>query len=387
MLFLQNYSFIVHTPVYIGRECVLKNASVFDTYGKKAYIITSDFGTFRNHALEDMKQALESREIEYRVNSSVISNPPVESVKEIADDCRAWHPDFLVAVGGGSSLDTAKGVSVLLPHPDEDPYTVFWGSGTSAAGRHTTIHNESTIPILMAPTTAGTGSEVTAGAVLTRADLDTKITIFQNVFCEVAFFDPRYIAESPRDLLHAGVMDALSHVVESYVNVKSNPMTRAVGEIGMRMFSQFKDRLLTDELTEQDYQDMLIASYFDGIAFQCGTALPHGMGYPLSHHKGVLHGLACAVFLGEYLRAFHDQSIVRPVVERCGFADVDEFAGYIRKFMEQDLDFTVTEAEIEEYVEQFCSQESHRLKRHPEPITREEISGIFHRSLAGFVKK
>ena len=93
-----------------------------------------------------------------------------------------------------------------------------------------------------------------------------------------------------------GLMDALSHFIESYVNVKSNVMTRALDEMGMKMFANFKDHVLEGKLTMQDYEDMLVASFFDGIAFQCGTGLPHGMGYPLSHHKGVPHGLACGIF-------------------------------------------------------------------------------------------
>ena len=379
---MSSFSFVVHTPVYVGPNCVRENAAVLKRYGKKAYVITSDFGPCRHVSLEDMEAALKEQGIEYKVNMSVIENPPVESVKEITDDVRAFGPDFLVAVGGGSSLDTAKAVSVLLPHPDEDPYKVFWGDGA----RHATLYNETTMPIIMAPTTAGTGSEVTAGAVLTRADIDTKLVIFQNVFCEVAFFDPRYISDSPSELLHTGMMDALCHAIESYVNVKSNDMTRAMGEIGMRMFSKFKDRVLTNELTEEDYQNMLIASYYDGMAFQCGTALPHGMGYDLSHFKHVHHGLACGIFQAEYLRAFKDQSLVRPVVEMCGFQDIDEFADYIQKFMAMDVHMECTEEEVREWAKRFCVNEAHRLKRHPEPIGVEEVTDIYLKSLKNYIK-
>lgn len=384
---MNNYSFVIHTPAYIGPNCVRDNADVLKAYGKKAYILTSDFGKYRNYALGDMEAALKEQNIAYLVDATVEINPPVESIQRITDNCRKFGPDFLIAVGGGATLDTAKAVSVLLPYPDANPYELFWGTGTSAVGRHTTLQNESTLPIIMAPTTAGTGSEVTASSVLTRADLDTKIIIYQNVFCELAFLDPRYIMDSPRELLHTGVMDALCHAVESYVNIKSNDMTRSMGEVGMKMFSKFKDRLLSNDLTEQDYQDMLVASYFDGMAFQCGTALPHGMGYPLSHHKDVLHGLACGIFLAEYLRSFKNQEIVEPVIRLCGFRSVDEFSAYIQKFMQMDVHFEVTKEEIEEYIDLFCTQEAHRLKRHPEPIGRAEVAEIYYKSLAPYIKK
>jgi alcohol dehydrogenase len=379
---MSNFSFVVHTPVYVGPNCIKANAEQLKKYGKRAFLITSDFGKFRHYALEDMEENLKGQGIEYKVNKKVIENPPVESVKEITEDARNFNPDFLIAVGGGSSLDTAKAVSVLLPHPDKDPYQVFWGDDA----RHTSLYSEGALPLIVAPTTAGTGSEVTAGAVLTRADIDTKITIYQNVFCDLAFLDPRYIQDSPPELLHTGLMDALCHAVESYVNVKSNDMTRAMGEIGMKMFAKFKDNVLTGKLTESDYQNMLIASYYDGMAFQCGTALPHGMGYPLSHHKGVYHGLACGIFQAEYLRAFKDQSLVEPVIEMCGFDNIDKFAEYIQRFIAMDVHMEVTEREVREWAELFCKQEAHRLKRHPEPIGLVEVTDIYLKSLANYIR-
>lgn len=378
---MSNYSFVVHTPVYVGRECVKEHADQFKKFGQRAFIITSDFGEYKNHALEDMKETLISQGITFEMTDEVIENPPVESVEKITNKVREFNPDFIIAVGGGSSLDTAKAVSVLLPFPDKDPYQVFWGDGE----RHSTLYSEGTLPLIMAPTTAGTGSEVTAAAVLTRADIDTKLTIFQNVFCDLAFLDPRYIQDAPLELLHTGIMDALCHAIESYVNIKSNDMTRAMGEVGMKMFAKFKDNLLTGNLTESDYQNMLVASYFDGMAFQCGTSLPHGMGYALSHHKGVHHGLACGIFQGEFLRSFKDQSLVEPIIKMCGFSDVDEFVDYIQKFIEMDIDLEVTESEVKKWAELFCVNEAHRLKRHPEELGLQEITNIYMKSLKNFI--
>lgn len=378
----KNYSFVVHTPAYVGANCMKEHADVFKHYGDRAFVITTDFGEFKHYSLEDIEDVLHSQGIKYAVNMDIEENPPVESVKKIADIVREYNPDFLVAVGGGAALDTAKAVSVLLPHPDEDPYEVFWGDGA----RHSTLYNETTLPIIMAPTTAGTGSEVTAGAVLTREDIDTKLVIYQNVFAELAFLDPRYIKDSPRDLLHAGMMDALSHAIESYVNVKSNDMTRMMGETGMKMFATFKDRVLTDSLTEEDYQNMLIASYYDGMAFQCGTALPHGMGYDLSHFKGVLHGLACGVFQAEYLRSFSNKELVQHVVELCGFRDIDDFADYVQKFISMDVQMECTEEEVRGWAKRFCVNEAHRLERHPEPIDVEGITDIYLKSLKNYIK-
>ena len=375
--------FNVQTPIYVGENCMEKHADVFKPLGKRAYLFTSDFGDARNYGKEDVTRICDSQGIAFEICDEVEENPSVESIQRITEKVRAFQPDFLIAVGGGSVMDTAKAVSILLPHPDEDPYQVFWDG---EAFRHTTPYSEGTLPLVVAPTTAGTGSEVTSAAVLTRADKDTKQVFSQNVYCDLAFLDPRYIMDSPRILLHVGLMDALSHSIESHVNVKSNVMTRTMGEIGMKMFARFKDHVLADELTMQDYQDMLVASFFDGIAFQCGTGLPHGMGYPLSHHKNVPHGLACGIFQAEYLRSFKDQSYVTPILECCGFNNIDEFADYIQKFMEKDVHFEVTEAELEEWAKLFCVQEAHRLQRHPEKVGEQEILDIYRKSLKNYIR-
>lgn len=373
--------FNVQTPVYVGENCMKNHADALKMYGRRAYIITSDFGRVHNYGKEDCEEVLKSLGIAYKINEKVIENPPVESVVEMTREVKDFKPDFLIAIGGGSSMDTAKAVSVLLPRLAEDPYHVFWGDGA----KHTTVNSEGSLPLVVAPTTAGTGSEVTGHAVLTRADKDTKQVFFQNVFCDLAFLDPRYIKDSHISLLHTGMMDALSHSIESYVNVKSNVMTRAMAEVGMKMFARFKDRVLTGELTMQDYEDMLIASFFDGIAFQCGTDLPHGMGYPLSHHKHISHGLACGILQAEFLRSFKDQSLVEPIIHCCGFDDIDGFAAYIQAFMAQDISLGVTEAELLEWSDLFMVQEAHRLKRHPEPIDRDGILDIYRKSLEKYI--
>ncbi|MCC8025017.1 MAG: iron-containing alcohol dehydrogenase [Clostridium sp.] len=379
---MKDMKFNVQTPVFVGENCLKKNALQLKPFGKKAYVITSDFGACRHYSLEDMEEVLTSLGIEYKVNKGAAENPPVEVCAEMTEEVRAYAPDFLVAVGGGSSLDTAKAVDILLSHPGENPYEVFYNKNDAP---HTTIYSEGRLPLIACPTTAGTGSEVTGYACLTRADTDTKLAVYQNVFCSLAFLDPRYIREAPKALLHTGVMDALCHSVESYVNVRSNVMNRAMGEVGMKMFATFKDNMLNDALTDEDYGNMLIASYFDGMSFyQSGTCLPHGMSYPLSHHKGVLHGLACAVFEGEYLKAFKNQTIVEPIVKLCGFETLDEFCDYMQKIVAADVHMECTREEVKKWAYDFA-QIKNRLERHPEPITAEEIEKIHFAALKNYI--
>ncbi|NYB72963.1 iron-containing alcohol dehydrogenase [Sedimentibacter hydroxybenzoicus DSM 7310] len=380
---IKQFRFGSPVPIYFGENCVKNNGGVFKGSGNKGFIITSKFiAGYKNLALAETEEALKSENIEYAVNDEVIENPTVENVAHITEAVRKFNPDFIVAVGGGSVIDAAKAVSCLLPHEGEDPYKVFFGEWVS----YGSTKNECSIPVFSIPTTAGTGAEVTGNAVLTRADTDTKLTTAQFLVSEAAFLDARYIKESPYFLLDTGAMDALAHGMETYVNVKSSYLNRAVAEIGFKLFSEFKDKLLNKTMDGEDYERMMLASTVQGMAFmQAGTTLPHGMSYPLSHHKGVNHGLGCAIFLGEYIRSFKDRSIVQPIVEMCGFRTVEEFAEYVKTITNRDVNIEVSEKELSDWADEFASLDF-RLARHPEPINRDEIYRIYRDSLADYIK-
>lgn len=374
----------VATAVYFGENVVRDNKQLFATYGKRAFIVTDEFlDGCRNYALEDVTAVLDELGIPYAVNDKTEENPPVESCAAIAAEARKFKPDFIIGIGGGSALDTAKVVDYLLTQSEDvDVYDVLF----SGAPFYEHVYQELQLPLVGIPTTAGTGSEVTGGAVLTRCDMDNKDTARHKLYCTVAFLDARYIRESPKFLIHTGAMDALAHGVETYINVKSNPLNRAIAAVGMQMFAEYKDNMLNDCLTDEDYEKMLLTSNVMGQAFmQAGTCLPHGLGYPLSHHKGVNHGLSCSMTLGEWLRGFKDQSIVEPVVKLCGFSSTDEMADYINEILSRDVDISVTGEEIGAWAEQFCANPD-RLSRNPEPIGLEDIKGIYRRALARYIK-
>ncbi len=374
----------VATAVYFGENVVRDNKQLFATYGKRAFIVTDEFlDGCRNYALEDVTAVLDELGIPYAVNDKTEDNPPVESCAAIAAEARKFKPDFIIGIGGGSALDTAKVVDYLLTQSEDvDVYDVLF----SGAPFYEHVYQELQLPLVGIPTTAGTGSEVTGGAVLTRCDMDNKDTARHKLYCTVAFLDARYIRESPKFLIHTGAMDALAHGVETYINVKSNPLNRAIAAVGMQMFAEYKDNMLNDCLTDEDYEKMLLTSNVMGQAFmQAGTCLPHGLGYPLSHHKGVNHGLSCSMTLGEWLCGFKDQSIVEPVVKLCGFSSTDEMADYINEILSRDVDISVTGEEIDAWAEQFCANPD-RLSRNPEPIGLEDIKGIYRRALARYMK-
>lgn len=380
------FKFNTQTTCYCGIDCVKENTNLFKNYGKKAVIITSIFCTgYKNYALEDIKSVFNELNINYIILNGVYENPPVDSIVNLTKECFDFKPDFIVAIGGGSSIDSAKAVSLLMSHPGEDPYSIFYKGGSPSQSNKT----ESDLPVLAIPTTAGTGAEVTGFAVLTRSDTNTKLCMYPVVFCEVAFLDPKYIKESPDSLLHSGTMDALAHGVETYLHNDSNIINRSVAEIGFSLFAKYKEHLLYGHthLTDEDFQNMLIASYMMGLAFmQSSTTIPHGMSYPLSHTKHVHHGLACGLILGEYLKGFKNQSLVMPIIKACGFESTDEFAQYTDAITEKHMKAQITDDDIEEWTDEFMKL-TFRINSNPEPLQRSDIKQLYKNSLKKYIEK
>ena len=382
---MKPFKYHVPTPLYFGKNCLDLNAELICSLGKRAFIITSRFAEgCENLALADMKRILTAHGIEYAVNENVEENPPVESCVEIFKDAQKFNPDFLIGIGGGSAIDTAKAVNIQLEHPDMDTIELFFGGNGNLYNGD--IKPEGLLPVIAVPTTAGTGADVTAAAVITWHEKKTKQSIKHRLYCTMSLVDPRYIMNSPAFLIHTGVFDALAHGVECYLNVNANFYSRSVAEIGFKLFREFKDNMLNDTLTEEDYEKMhLAASIASSAMMQSGTTLPHGLGYPLSQFHHINHGLSCSVTLGEYLKSFKDQSLVQPIIEMLGFKTSDELADYMAEIIKRDMKLEVTVDEINEWTDNFFETQQRRLTWNPEPVTKEDIRGIYMRSLKPYI--
>lgn len=381
---MKKFKYNTQTAMFFGENCLKENAELFKSYGKRAVIFTSIFYEgYENIGLKDMESLLKEEGIEYLVLDDVEVDPPIDTVTKLAKEAANFDADFFVAIGGGSTIDTCKAAALLIKHSNiEDPYEVFYSLGHPSKS----ITTEVDMPIFGIPTTAGTGAEVTGFAVLTRSDTDTKLCMYPLAFCDAAFLDYRYIKSSPDFLIHTGVIDALAHGVETYLHVGSNPLNRKLAEYGFELFSEFKDRMAKGELIDEDFENMLLASYVQGMAFmQSSTTLPHGLGYPLSHVKHVNHGLACGIFLGEYVRGFKDQSWVEPIISKCGFNDADEFAAFCKLITEHDVDIEVSEEEIQKWTDDFMKLDF-RLASNPETLDRDDIENLYRKSLAKYIK-
>jgi len=363
---MEDFRYYMPTEVYFGRECVLKHKELFAKLGTRAYIITYKIPG-RHYSLEDVKAILEEASIPYTINDGIEENPSVETVQAGAKKGLEFGADFMIGIGGGSPIDAAKAIGVLMKNPNV-PASDLFSNGSLES-----------LPIIAIPTTAGTGAEVTHWSVLTRNDINTKQAISQRIFPRYALLDPQYLMGMPLRLTRATGIDALCHCIESYVSTAGNEYSRAICEIGFRYFSTIIENMAKDDYTYEVREKQMMISYIGGIAnTQTGTCLPHGMSYALTHFKNIPHGLACGLLIKEYLAIFRNKTNINHIMNLCGFRNLNEFGAFIDSMLQ--LNIKVTPEEIEEYASEFASQK-HRFARHPEPAGKAEILQIYTRSL------
>ena len=232
------------------------------------------------------------------------------------------------------------------------------------------------MPIAEIPTTAGTGSEVTAVSVLTRHDKHVKGSIPHKIFANLALIDGKYVAAAPTRILANTTMDALCHLYESYIHSKATDYSRMCAEYGIKVWARSKDVILgRREATAEDYQNMMNASCMAGMAIaHTATSIPHALSYRLTYSAHMAHGKACGYFLAGYLREADPIDVGRILV-LAGFTSIDALEDYYVTTCGRD---EVPMEILEQTVEEVLGNEGKR-KMPPFPVDEavlRRIAGI-----------
>ncbi|MBU1169670.1 MAG: iron-containing alcohol dehydrogenase [Proteobacteria bacterium] len=288
-----DFSYLMPTRVFFGKNCIRANGVHMGAHGKKALIVTGKQSARACGALGDVCHALEKQSVAWSLYEKVLPNPSIENVREAAAMAREEAVDHVIGIGGGSPLDAAKAVAVLAVN-DLDDDILFSGP-----------YDVAPLPVLAVPTTAGTGSEVTPYSILTDVRDKTKKNLSHpGLFPRAAFLDAAYLGGLPYHVtVHTG-LDALSHAVESYLSVRSNEMSALVAIHSIKVLGPCLKSLVTDQNPEEPIREKLLyGSMLGGVAIaQTGTTMVHAMGYSLTFFNHMDHGKANAVLLCEALR-------------------------------------------------------------------------------------
>ena len=313
--------YFMPTKVYCETDCVRSHAKELASFGKRALVVTGRRSAFKNGAIDDVRSALSLSGVDAVIFNEVEENPSVETVLKARGMALASGADFVIGIGGGSPMDAAKAVAVMMRRPDEgEDYLYDRDAATDAAS------------VICIPTTCGTGSEVTSASVLSRHSRRAKGMIPHRVFPAISLLDPKYLMYAPRRVIVDTSMDALTHMYESYLNKNATVFSQMYVDAGLQLWNKGRRAILSNEpLCLDDCTNLLLASTLAGIAVaHAGTTLPHGLSYTLTYETGMPHGKACGYFLAGFLREA-EPGAVSHLLKEAGFADLDSLKTYYRE--------------------------------------------------------
>lgn len=278
------------TRIVAGRDRLNELPSRVKNLGRKALIVS--MRPLSGYA-EKLVELLTVAGVEARVDHEVEPNPRNTTVERIATTARQWGAEVIIGLGGGSAMDTAKGVALLVAHGGK-----LWDyiGNLKVPGP--------VLPVVAIPTTAGTGSEVTPFAIFSNRDLGKKSGIASDfLFPRVALLDPTLCLTLPAYSTGATGMDALAHAIESYTGPRRQTLAGAHALTAIRLISENLETALREPENVAARERLQLASCLGGIAItHCGTGGAHALGGSVSALLDTDHGTAVALFLGAITR-------------------------------------------------------------------------------------
>ena len=335
------FAFNMPTKIISGRNVIMSNYKIFSSLGRKAIIVTGKHSAEANGSLADVLSALKLAGVGYDIFNRIMSNPTIDIVYEGVKFAKDNGDDFVIAIGGGSPMDSAKAIA-LLAAQDISRENLFSGQ-----------YGEEILPMVFIQTTAGTGSEVTQYSILTNDSLETKTTLTSPImFPDYALLDGKYMFNLGMTITVNTAIDALSHAIEGYLNVKASDMSYVFAEKAIRIISKLIRNIREDSLSLIDRDNLLFGSTLAGIVIaHTGTTAVHSMGYSLTYFKDIDHGRANGLLLGRYLEYLYDYipDKVNEVLSFMNMSSVGEFKGVLDSILGEKE--RLTKDEINKFAE------------------------------------
>jgi alcohol dehydrogenase class IV len=282
-------TFLIPSVLITGFGASEKVGEESKKLGVKKALIVTDQVMVKLGVLENIKKALEQSKIQFIIYDAVATEPTVDYVKDGLKIFKEKGCDFLVAVGGGSPIDTAKAIAIMATNPGS--IEEYKGLGKVA---------KEGVPLIAIPTTAGTGSEVTQFTIITDTKTNVKMLIGSPfIIPTVALVDPLLTLSCPRGLTAAVGIDSLTHAIEAYVSVKAQPMSDIFCLSAIELISGNLRQAWANGNNVEARGKTMLGALQAGIAFSnASVALVHGMSRPIGAYFHVAHGASNAALLG-----------------------------------------------------------------------------------------
>lgn len=303
---IMSYNFFVHTDLTFGKDAINALPEIIEAEGIKKVLVIYDAGVkaagIAQKVLQEMNKV---KGLTVSVFDGVEPNPSNGLIEKIYGIAKAEEVQGFVAIGGGSSIDSAKAVNVLMTN--EGPIGQYGGIG---------LVKENVLPLIAIPTTAGTSSEITNVTALTDTEAVCKYVVIDNKITPThVIADPEFTRTMPKSVTAATGMDAITHAVESYISNMANPLTKYNSIEGLKIFHKYLQRAVENGEDMEAREQMMLGCIITGFGFSnANLGFVHGIAHTLSAHFGLPHGMANACVL-PYVIAFNAPSCKKEMLE------------------------------------------------------------------------
>ena len=291
--------YIVDMPVkIIQREGAVKElGAVAAEYGRKAAVVVDPYFSSTD-TMDEIRTDLRAHGITFEEYSDISSNPHNTAIDKMTADVADKGLTVVIAIGGGSAIDTAKAVAIAAVHGG-----TCWDY-TERAGEDVKRPASGVLPLIAVPTTSGTGSEATPYAVINNPDLHLKATIVNHlIFPAVSILDPGMTKTMPPQLTALTGIDTFAHCFEAYISRGASSFTDMAAKEGMRLFAENIERAVHEPDDMEARTNMALASMYGGMAIaRKGTTAPHAIGQALGGLYNAPHGGSLAAVLAAVVR-------------------------------------------------------------------------------------
>ncbi|MGN1089263.1 MAG: iron-containing alcohol dehydrogenase [Huintestinicola sp.] len=375
-----DFQYNLPVNLIFGRGKAHKAGEIASEYGKKALVVTGTGSTKRSGLLDRVVSSLNAAGIDCEVFDRVTQNPLTTTVYEGVALAKESGCDMILGVGGGSVMDAAKAIAFCCVN-DGDISDYIFGKK----------QGKGSLPIILIPTTCGTGSEGNQIAVLTNPETKDKKALYtMQIMPSVSIIDPDVMMTMPKHVLSSVGFDAFTHALEAYTSKKANPLTDAQALLAIRLITENLPKLMSDYSDVAAWESVSLAATLGGMVIgAAGVSAAHGMEHPASGLKNIVHGRGLA-------------ALTPPIVERLApalpekFAEVSKLLGGkdekdcadgIRRFLkaiglEVKLGNLGITADDVEWMTENCMKISiGNLKNAPVTFSREEVAEIYREAI------
>lgn len=348
--------------------------------GENVLVVTGTGSTKRSGLLDRVLASLKAAGLGAAVFDKVTQNPLTTTVYEGVELAKAEGCGVVLGVGGGSIMDAAKAIAFCTVNAGDVSDYIFGKKQGAGA-----------LPIVLLPTTCGTGSEGNQIAVLTNPETKDKKALYtMQVMPRVSVIDPDVMTTMPKSVLSSVGFDAFTHSLEAYTSKKANPITDAQALLGMQLLADDLPKLVSGEGGAAEWEAVSLAATLGGMVIgAAGVSAAHGMEHPASGLKNIVHGRGLA-------------ALTPPIVERLAPADPEKFARVsvllggsgaedcaesIRRFLKAiDLsvklsDLGITAEDVPWMTENCMKISIGNLKNAPVTFSRQEVEQIYREAL------